>query len=81
MLVCVVFRCFFRVVRGMQVMAMRDVGVVPGFFVVAGTVVLGRLPVVVGCAFVVFRSFCVVFRAGLAHRANEGCLGSRDLLR
>ena len=64
------FRRFFRVVRGMQVMPMRDVGMVAGFFMVAGTVVLGRLPVMMGCTLVVFRSLRVMFRAGLAHRGN-----------
>jgi hypothetical protein len=78
------FRRFFRVVRGMQVMAMRDVGMVPGFFMVAGTVVLGRLPVMMGCTLVVFRSLRMMFRAGLAHRGKcrvFGLKGSSELIK
>lgn len=48
------------VLGGMQVMAVRDLGVVRRLFVIAGLVVLGRLAMVLGRVLVVFRSQGVV---------------------
>jgi hypothetical protein len=54
-----------------QVVAMRDVGVMPGLFMTSAGLVLGRLSVMAGRMFMVFRRFCVMFCALLAHRGLE----------
>ena len=63
---------FFRMVSGMQVVAMRDVGMMSGLFMAPAGVVLGSFFVMAGRMFMVLRSFCMMFCALLAHRAFEG---------
>ena len=63
---------FFRMVSGMQVGTMRDVGMMPGLFMAPASVVLGRLFVMAGRMFMVLRRFCMMFCALLAHRGFEG---------
>ena len=55
-------------VNCVQVVAMRDVGVMPGLFMTPAGLVLGRLSVMAGRMFMVLRRFCVMFCALLAHR-------------
>jgi hypothetical protein len=59
---------FFRMVRGMQVVTMRDVGMMSGLFVATAGMVLGGFFVMAGCMFMVLRRFCMMFCALLAHR-------------
>jgi hypothetical protein len=63
---------FFCMVRGMQVVTMRDVGMMSGLFVATAGVMLSRFFVMAGCMFMVFRRFCMMFCALLAHRVFEG---------
>jgi hypothetical protein len=63
---------FFRMVSGMQVVTMRDVGMMPGFFMAPTGVVLGRFFVMAGRMFMVLRRFCMMFCALLAHMAFVG---------
>jgi hypothetical protein len=62
---------FFRMVSGMQVVTMRDVGMMPGLFIAPAGVVLGRFFVMAGRMFMVLRRFCMMFCALLAHRVFE----------
>jgi hypothetical protein len=62
---------FFRVMSGMQVVTMRDVGMMPGLFMAPAGVVLGRFFVMAGRMFMVLRRLCMMFCALLAHRAFE----------
>jgi hypothetical protein len=59
---------FFRMVSGMQMVTMRDVGMVPGLLMVPAGVVLGRFFVMARCMFMMLRRFCMMFCALLAHR-------------
>ena len=63
---------FFRMVSGMQVVAMRDVGMMPSLFMAPAGIVLGRFFVMAGRMFMVLRRFCMMFCALLAHRVLEG---------
>jgi hypothetical protein len=63
---------FFRMVSGMQVVTMRDVGMMPGLFMAPAGVVFGRFFVMAGRMFMVLRRFCMMFCALLTHRAFEG---------
>jgi hypothetical protein len=63
----VVLRRFFRMVCSMQVMSMRDMGMMSGLFVVSARMVLGCFLVITGGMFVVFRRFGVMFCTLLAH--------------
>ena len=63
---------FFRMVSGMQVVAMRDVGMMPSLFMAPAGIVLGRFFVMAGRMFMVLRRFCMMFCALLAHRGLEG---------
>jgi hypothetical protein len=63
---------FFRMVSGMQVVTMRDVGMMPGLFMAPAGVVLGRFFMMAGRMFMVLRRFCMMFCALLAHMAFEG---------
>lgn len=58
---------FFRVMYGMHMVAVSDVGVMAGGLVIAGFVVFGRKPVVLSGVLVVLRCFAVVFRGFLRH--------------
>jgi hypothetical protein len=58
---------FFRMVSGMQVVTMRDVGMMPGLFMAPAGVVLGRFFVMAGRMLMVFRRFCMMLCALLAH--------------
>ena len=62
------FSRFFRMVSGMQVVTMRDVGMMPRLFMAPAGVVLGRFFVMAGRMFMVLRRFCMMFCALLAHR-------------
>jgi hypothetical protein len=69
-LIRVVLAGFFCMMCGVSVMALRHVGVVTGFVVVTGLVMLGRGFVMRCGVFVVFGSFAVMFRSLFRH----GCL-------
>jgi hypothetical protein len=63
-LVGVMFSSLFRMVRGMEVMAMCHVSMVAGFFMVAGVMVIRRLSMMMrsflmmlGCLAMVFSAF------------------------
>ena len=62
MFVGVVLAGFFGVMRRVDMMAVGHVGVVPGFFVIAGFVVLSSLKMVFRGVTVVLGSFAVMFR-------------------
>jgi hypothetical protein len=66
----VVLAGFFRVVDGLYMMTLRDVGVVAGFMMVAGAVVLGCRTMVAGGVFVMFCGFYMMFRGGFRHGFN-----------
>jgi len=59
---------FTGVMRRMQSMAMGDVRMVGGFFVVPLLVVMGSFAVVCGCMFVVFGGFSMVIGSFVLHR-------------
>ena len=62
-----VFACFFGMVFGLNVVAMRDVRVMPGCFVIAGFVVFGCLAMVLGSVFVMFGGLAVVLSSFFRH--------------
>jgi len=51
----------FRVVSGMQVVAMRNVGMMPSLLMAAAGMVFGRFFVIAGRMFMVLRRFCMMF--------------------
>jgi hypothetical protein len=59
--------CMFSVLRRMRGVAVRSVGVMSSFLVVAGFMVLGRLGVMVRRARMVFRGFLMMFRSFARH--------------
>ena len=59
---------FFGMFIGMQIVAVCDVGVMCALLMATGSIMLGRLPVMSGCMFVMLRCFRVMFCALLAHR-------------
>jgi hypothetical protein len=63
---------FFRMVSGMQVVAMRDVSMMPSLFMTPAGMMLGRFFVMAGRMFMMFRRFGMMFCALLAHRGFEG---------
>jgi hypothetical protein len=63
---------FFGMVNSVQVVTVRDMGMMPSFFMVPAGLVLGRFFVMAGRMFMVFRRLCVMFCALLAHRGFEG---------
>jgi len=63
---------FFRMVSSMQVVAVRHVGMMPSLFMAPAGMVLGRFFVMTGRMFMVFRRFCMMFCASLAHRGFVG---------
>jgi hypothetical protein len=71
---------FFRMVSGMQVVTMRDVGVMPGLFMAPAGVVLGRFFVMAGRMFTVLRRFCMMFCTLLTHKEGIKDFGSRGVL-
>ena len=58
---------FFRMVSGMQVVTMRDVGMMPGLFMAPAGMMLGRFFVMAGRMFMVLRRFCMMFCTFLTH--------------
>jgi hypothetical protein len=56
----VVLAGFVGMVRGVQVMAMRDMRVVPGLFVLGGAMMFGGLTVMLGGGLVVFGRLVVM---------------------
>ena len=65
MIVGVVLAGFFGMVNCVDVVALRDVSVVPGFMVIAGAVMLGCGAMVLGGFFVVLCGFQMVIRSVL----------------
>jgi hypothetical protein len=63
---------FFRVMYGMHMVAVSDVGVMAGGVVIAGFVVVSRKAVVLSGVFVVLRCFAVMFRGFLRHGGPPG---------
>jgi hypothetical protein len=59
---------FFRVVGGVQVMTMRDIGVMAGLFMAPACVVLGRFFMMSCRVFMMLRSFNMMFCAFFTHR-------------
>ena len=57
----VVFRGFARVMRGVQSVTVRHMGVVRGFFVVSVLVMFSRFAVVSSSVFVMFGGFSMMF--------------------
>jgi hypothetical protein len=78
-LVGVHFRRFLLMLGGMQVMAMRHLGMMRGFFVISGLVVLGGFAMVLGRMLVMLRGLLVVFvnvvfvEIVAVHRLLPGC--------
>jgi hypothetical protein len=72
MLCNVMFGRFIRMVIGMQIVAVGNVGMMCRLFVAAGGIMLGSLLVMSGRMFVMLCCFSVVFCALLAHRAYRG---------
>jgi hypothetical protein len=69
MVLCGVILCRrFRMVSGMGVVAVGNVGVVARRLLVAASLVLSRFSVMAGCMFMVLRRFLVVFCAFFTHR-------------
>ena len=68
---------FFRVVIGVQVVTVRDVGMMASFFMVPACVMLGRFFVMSGRVFIMLRSFSMMFCAFFTHRVTiEGLMGT-----
>ncbi len=65
---CVVSGCFLSVMDGMGGMAMRDMRVMAGGFVVPCFVMVGRFLMVASGMFVVLRGFAVVLNGVRGHR-------------
>jgi hypothetical protein len=63
MLVGVMLAGFFSVMNGMNIMAVCDVGVVTGFFGIAGVVVLGSRMMMFRRVIMVLGGFAMMFRA------------------
>jgi hypothetical protein len=63
----VVLGGLFGMVFGMQMMAMRDVGMVGGLFMIAGFMMLGGFSVVLAGFFVVLGGLLVMFNNGVCH--------------
>jgi hypothetical protein len=63
----VMFCGFFCMVSGMQMVTMRNVGMMPGLFMAPADVVLGRFFVMAGRMFMVLRRLVMMFCAFLAH--------------
>ena len=62
---------FFRMVSGMQVVTMRDVGMMSGLFMATAGMVLGGFSMMAGRMFMVLSRFCVVFCTLYTH--TRGC--------
>jgi hypothetical protein len=76
MMLDVVLRGFMRMMRCMNAMGMGVVGMMPGFFVVAGGVMLGGFLVVMRRVLVMLRCGFVMFLVlVLAHRYGSLVLG------
>ena len=79
MFLSVHFRGFIVMVGGMQVMAMRHLGMVRGLFVISRLVVLGGFAMVLGRMLVMLRGLLVVFvdivfvEVLAVHRVLPGC--------
>ena len=58
---------FTAMMLGMQCVAVRNVGMMAGFFVVAGLMVSGGFAVVFGCGFVMIGSFMMMIGAFVCH--------------
>jgi hypothetical protein len=56
-----------RMVAGVSVVAAGGVGMVGGFFVLAGVVLLGRVAMVLGGVFVMFGRLAVMFAGWMGH--------------
>ena len=52
---------FFRVVSGIQMVTVRDVGMMRDLFMAATGVVLGRFFMMARCVFMMFCRFCMMF--------------------
>jgi hypothetical protein len=66
-LVRVMFPGFLGMMGSVQRMSVGDMGVVPGFLVIARIVMLGRFPVMPGRMFVMLRRLVVMFRSCMSH--------------
>jgi hypothetical protein len=73
------FRGFVVMLGGMQVVAMRNVGMVRGLFVISGLVVLGGFAMVLGRMLVMLRRLLMMFvnvvfvEIVAVHRLLPGC--------
>jgi hypothetical protein len=74
-LVGVVLAGLFGMMRGVQRMAVRDMGMVAGLFMIARLVVPGGFAVMFGGLFVMFGSLTVMLRSWMSHWgvASLGC--------
>ena len=66
---------FFRVIFGLNVMAVRQMGMVSGGFVVAVLVMLGGFLVMACSVLVVLRRLCVVLGCFVGHEEFLPCAG------
>jgi hypothetical protein len=64
----VMFCGFFRMVSGMQMVAMGNMGMMCGLFMATADGVLGCFFVMAGCMFMMLRRFSMMLFAWLAHR-------------
>lgn len=55
---------------GMQVVAVRDMGMMACLFMATAAIVLGRFSVMSGGMFMVLRRFCMMFCTFFAHRGS-----------
>ena len=68
----VMFAGFFGVMNGVDMMAVRDVRVMAGFLMIAGSVMLGCRAMVLGGFFVVLCGFQMVIRSRFRHGLTSG---------
>jgi hypothetical protein len=71
----VMLGCFFGVIGGLNVVAVRQVGMVTGDFVVAVFVMLGGFMVVARSVLVVLRCLLVVLHCFVGHEEFLPCAG------
>ena len=62
-----VLTCFVGVMLGVRAVAMRDMGMVPGFFVISGGMMLGRFAMVLRGTLMMFGCLQMVLFAFFRH--------------
>ena len=77
----VVFRGFVRVMRGMQAVCMRDVGMMAGLVMVARLVMLGSFAMMMGGSFMMFGRGLMMVAALMSRLCGHDVLLSVALCR